>query len=92
MCRIDGVLDQISTVEDVLEFDCGRCGLILEIQVYVIDNDNRGRVDCQKLDKVVKVVQEDLCGRLRSRSVHDDEHEVHRRALYLDSHLLHGLQ
>ena len=39
-CRTDGMLDQISTIEDVLEFDCRRLGLILEMQVDIADNDN----------------------------------------------------
>ena len=83
MSRTDGVFEQISTIEDVLEFDCRQCELILEMQVYIADNDNRGHVDSQTLDKVGKVIEEDRRGLLLSRSVHDGKHEVHRRALYL---------
>ena len=90
MCRTDGVLDQVSTIKNVLGIDCRWCGLILEMQVYIADNYNWGHVDCQMLNKFDKVVKEDLFGRLWSWSVHDDKHEVHRRALYLNSHLLHG--
>ena len=64
MCRIDGVFDQISTIEDVLEFACRRYRLILEMQVYIADNDNRGHVDFQTLGKVGKVIEEDRRGRL----------------------------
>ena len=61
------------------------------IQVYITDNNNSlGNIDCQMLDKVDKVIREDRCGHLWSWFVHDYQHEVHRRALYLDSHLLYG--
>ena len=58
MCRTNGALNQVSTIANILEFGCSRCGLILEIQVYITDNNNnnRGRVDCQMLDKVGKVI------------------------------------
>ena len=49
MCRTDGVLEQVSTIEEVLEFDYRRCELILEIQVYIAANDNRDRLDCQTM-------------------------------------------
>ena len=59
MCRTDDLLDQVGTIEDVLEFDCTWYGLILEIQVYIAHNDNWGHVICQTFDKFGKVVKED---------------------------------
>ena len=72
MCRTNNVLDEVSSVQDVLKTCCRRRRLVIKMNVDVADEHNRRQVDGQTLDEFGEIFEKDRCGRFRTWPLHDD--------------------